>query len=45
MMDNVGIDLDEVMADLLADGIVKFVTPFDTLMAALKEKVDRLAIV
>ena len=42
---DVGIDLDEVMADLLADGIVKFVTPFDTLMAALKEKVDRLAIV
>ena len=42
---DVGIDLDQVMADLLADGIVKFVTPFDTLMAALKEKVDRLAIV
>ena len=42
---DVGIDLDDVMADLLADGIVKFVTPFDTLMAALKEKVDRLATV
>ena len=42
---DVGIDLDQVMDDLLVDGIVKFVTPFGTLMAALKEKVDRLATV
>jgi transaldolase len=37
------INLDQVMADLLADGIEKFVQPFDSLMASLQSKVDRLA--
>ncbi len=41
----VNIDLDRVMAELLADGIEKFVQPFDSLMASLQEKVDRLAVV
>lgn len=40
---DVNINLDRVMDELLADGIVKFVQPFETLMAALKDKVDRLA--
>lgn len=40
---DVNINLDRVMEELLADGIVKFVQPFETLMAALKDKVDRLA--
>jgi transaldolase len=43
--DDVNIDLDAVMDDLLADGIVKFVQPFETLMAALQDKIDRLAAV
>jgi transaldolase len=42
---DVNIDLDVVMDDLLADGIVKFVQPFETLMAALQDKIDRLAAV
>ncbi len=42
---DVNIDIDAVMDDLLADGIVKFVQPFETLMAALQDKIDRLAAV
>ncbi len=40
---DVNIDLDATMADLLADGIVKFVQPFDTLMKALQAKIDAIA--
>jgi transaldolase len=40
---DVNIDLDATMADLLADGIVKFVQPFDTLMKALQGKIDAIA--
>jgi transaldolase len=40
---DVGIDLDEVMAELLVDGIDKFVQPFVTLMASLQAKIDALA--
>ena len=40
---DVNIDLDAVMADLLEDGIVKFVQPFDTLMKALQAKIDAIA--
>jgi transaldolase len=43
--EDVNIDLDAVMDDLLEDGIVKFVKPFETLMAALQEKIDRLVAV
>jgi transaldolase len=40
---DVDIDLDQVMADLLSDGIDKFVQPFNSLMQSLQEKIDRLA--
>ncbi|MBE9032950.1 transaldolase [filamentous cyanobacterium LEGE 11480] len=43
--DDVNIDLDRVMEELLADGIAKFVKPFETLMAALQAKVDKLSAV
>jgi transaldolase len=39
------IDLDQVMAELLEDGIVKFVQPFESLLQSLEEKVQRLAAV
>jgi transaldolase len=39
------IDLDQVMAELLEDGIVKFVQPFESLLKSLEEKVQRLAAV
>jgi transaldolase len=39
---DVDIDLDEVMEELLTDGIDKFVQPFESLMRSLKEKVDQL---
>jgi transaldolase len=42
---DVDIDLDGVMDDLLADGIAKFVQPFESLMKSLQDKVDRLAAV
>lgn len=42
---DVGIDLDRVMQDLLADGLEKFIQPFEALMKSLKEKVDQLAAV
>lgn len=41
----VAIDLDQVMAELLDEGIAKFVKPFDSLMASLEAKVKQLAIV
>lgn len=40
---DIGINLDEVMQDLLLDGIDKFVTPFESLMQSLEDKVKRLA--
>jgi transaldolase len=40
---DVNINLDQVMEALLADGIEKFVQPFNSLMKSLQEKVDRLA--
>ncbi|WP_416668407.1 transaldolase [Egbenema bharatensis] len=39
----VGIELDQVMDELLEEGIDKFVQPFDSLMKSMEEKVDRLA--
>jgi transaldolase len=42
---DVNIDLDQVMVELLADGIHKFVQPFETLMTSLQTKVDQLAVV
>lgn len=42
---DVAIELDQVMDDLLTDGIDKFVQPFQSLMASLEEKVNRLATV
>jgi transaldolase len=39
----VGIDLDQVMNELLEEGIDKFVNPFESLMQSIEEKVDRLA--
>ena len=42
---DVNIDLDQVMADLLAEGIDKFVQPFESLLASLEAKVNRLAAV
>jgi transaldolase len=41
----VGIDLDEVMDELLTDGIDKFVQPFDTLMRAIADKGKQLVTV
>ena len=38
-----GIDLDQVMAELLEEGIDKFVQPFNTLMQSLEEKVHHLS--
>ncbi|BAZ43197.1 transaldolase [Chondrocystis sp. NIES-4102] len=39
----VDIDLDAVMAELLAEGIDKFVKPFESLMSSLETKVKQLA--
>jgi len=39
---NVGIDIDRVMAELLEDGIDKFVKPFDALMNSLAVKLKQL---
>ncbi|MEM8639875.1 MAG: transaldolase [Cyanobacteria bacterium P01_G01_bin.54] len=41
----VNIDIDEVMAELLDEGIAKFVKPFDSLMSSLEAKVKQLATV
>lgn len=40
---DIDIDLNQVMDELLEDGIDKFVKPFKSLMASLEEKVQRLA--
>jgi transaldolase len=42
---DIDINLDEVMVELLDEGIDKFVKPFESLMASLEEKVKRLATV
>jgi transaldolase len=42
---DIHIDLDQVMAELLEDGIVKFVQPFESLLQSLGDKVQRLATV
>jgi transaldolase len=42
---DIHIDLDQVMAELLEDGIVKFVQPFESLLQSLQDKVQRLATV
>ncbi len=38
-----GIDLDQVMAELLEEGIDKFIQPFESLMSSLETKVKKLA--
>lgn len=42
---DIDINIDEVMEELLIDGIEKFVKPFESLMASLEEKVQKLATV
>ncbi len=42
---DVNIDIDEVMNELLEEGIDKFVQPFESLMSSLEEKVKKLAAV
>lgn len=37
-----GINLDDVMAQLLDEGIDKFIKPFDSLLASLEEKIKQL---
>ncbi|MGK7948755.1 MAG: transaldolase [Xenococcaceae cyanobacterium] len=41
----VNINLDEVMDELLEEGIDKFIKPFESLMSSLETKVERLAAV
>ncbi|MCT7954547.1 transaldolase [Laspinema palackyanum] len=38
-----GIDLDQIMAELLDEGIDKFIEPFESLMSSLETKVKKLA--
>lgn len=38
----IGIDLDQVMAELLDEGIDKFIQPFESLMSSLESKVKQL---
>ncbi|MGF1480656.1 MAG: transaldolase [Cyanophyceae cyanobacterium] len=40
---DVNIDIDQVMSELLDEGIDKFVKPFESLMSSLEEKVKQLA--
>jgi transaldolase len=42
---DIDINIDEVMEELLLDGIEKFVKPFESLMASLEDKVQKLATV
>ncbi|XHX77668.1 MAG: transaldolase [Stenomitos frigidus ULC029] len=42
---DININLDEVMDELLADGIDKFIQPYQSLMKSLEDKVNRLAAV
>ncbi|MBC6419636.1 MAG: transaldolase [Prochloron sp. SP5CPC1] len=39
---NIKIDIDEVMAELLEEGIDKFIKPFESLMKSLEDKVNQL---
>ncbi|BAC91318.1 transaldolase [Gloeobacter violaceus] len=39
----VGIDLDKVTGELLADGLAKFTAPFDKLLASLRAKTEAVA--
>lgn len=39
----IDIDLDQVMDELLSEGIDKFIQPFDALITSLREKVDQLS--
>ncbi|VEP15224.1 Transaldolase [Hyella patelloides LEGE 07179] len=43
--EDVGINLDEVMDELLEEGIDKFIKPFESLMSSLEDKVKQLATV
>ena len=40
---DININLDEVMDELLLEGLEKFVKPFQSLMSSLEEKVNQLA--
>ncbi|MBV8883932.1 MAG: transaldolase [Chroococcidiopsidaceae cyanobacterium CP_BM_RX_35] len=40
---DINISIDEVMDELLVEGIDKFIKPFESLMKSLEEKVDRLS--
>lgn len=40
---DININLDEVMAELLSEGIDKFIQPFESLLQSLEEKVNRLS--
>ncbi len=42
---DIDIDLDQVMAELLDEGIEKFVQPFESLLSSLEAKVNQLATV
>lgn len=42
---DIEINLEQVMEELLTDGIDKFIQPFNSLMASLQDKVERLATV
>lgn len=42
---DVNINLDEVMDELLSEGIDKFIKPFESLMSSLEDKVQQLATV
>jgi transaldolase len=42
---DVNIDINQVMDELLEDGIDKFIKPFESLMASLEAKVKQLAMV
>lgn len=42
---DINVNLDQVMDDLLSEGIDKFVQPFNSLMKSLEDKVQRLATV
>lgn len=42
---DININLDEVMAELLGEGIDKFVQPFNSLMKSLEEKITQLSLV
>jgi transaldolase len=40
---DINIDIDQVMTELLVDGIDKFVKPFESLMSSLEDKVNNLS--